>query len=222
MIRRDIQIFCALIRRVPPHDEATVGDDERDLRSAWEAGDFQAVAKLTLERYGPEILGVLAARLSSISDAAEVFSVFAEDLWRGIPGFQWRCRLRAWAHRIARNAATRWGTAGDRRPERNVPLEHSSVLEIADQVRSSTLVYLRTDMKSEVRRLREELSELDQTLIILRIDKQMEWHDIAAAVADDDLIGDELRREAARLRKRFQLATDKLRELARERGILDR
>src|SRR6185503_19513911 len=128
-----------------------------------------------LERYGPEILGILVAHLRSTSDAGEVFSLFAEDLWRGLPGFQWRCTLRAWAHRIARNAAVRWATAGDRRPERNVPIE-SSVLELADQVRSSTLVYLRTDVKSEVRRLREG----------------------------------------------FQLATEKLRELARERGLLDR
>jgi RNA polymerase sigma-70 factor (ECF subfamily) len=197
-------------------------DDEHELRDAWETGDFHGVAKLALERYGPEILGILAARLHSTSDAADVFSVFAEDLWRGIPRFQWRCSLRAWAHRIARNAATRWGTAGIRRPERNLPLDQTSVQEVADQVRTSTLVYLRTDVKSEVRRLREELSELDQTLIILRIDKQMEWHEIAAAVADDDLADEELRREAARLRKRFQHATDKLRELARERGMLDR
>jgi RNA polymerase sigma-70 factor (ECF subfamily) len=199
-----------------------VATDEQELRAAWDVSDFHAVARLALERYGPEILGILVAHLRSTSDAGEVFSLFAEDLWRGLPGFQWRCTLRAWAHRIARNAAVRWATAGDRRPERNVPIESSSVFELADQVRSSTLVYLRTDVKSEVRRLREELPEIDQMLLILRIDKAMEWPEIAAALADEDLAGDDLKRESARLRKRFQLATDKLRALARERGLLDR
>jgi RNA polymerase sigma-70 factor, ECF subfamily len=199
-----------------------VATDEQELRGAWDVSDFHTVARLALERYGPEILGILVAHLRSTSDAGEVFSLFAEDLWRGLPGFQWRCTLRAWAHRIARNAAVRWATAGDRRPERNVPIESSSVFELADQVRSSTLVYLRTDVKSEVRRLREELPEIDQMLLILRIDKAMEWPEIAAALADDDLAPDDLKRESARLRKRFQLATEKLRELARERGLLDR
>ena len=199
-----------------------VPTDEQELRRAWDASDFHVVAKLALERYGPEILGVLVAHLRSTSDAGEVFSLFAEDLWRGLRGFQWRCSLRAWAHRIARNAAVRWATAGDRRPERNLPIDSTGVLEIAEQVRSSTLVYMRSDVKSEVRRLREELPEIDQMLLILRIDKAMEWPEIAAALADEDLAADDLKREAARLRKRFQLATDKLREMARTRGLLDR
>jgi RNA polymerase sigma-70 factor (ECF subfamily) len=130
--------------------------------------------------------------------------------------------LRAWAYRLARNATSRWATAGDRRTQRNVSIEQSDVLELAERVRSSTLVHLRTDVKSEVRRLREQLPEIDQMLIILRIDKALEWPEIAAALADDDLDPEELKREAARLRKRFQIATERLRELARERGMLDR
>jgi RNA polymerase sigma-70 factor (ECF subfamily) len=101
-------------------------------------------------------------------------------------------------------------------------MEQAGVLELAERVRSSTLLHLRTDVKSAVRRLREELPELDQTLIILRIDKAMEWHDIVAALSDEDLEADELKREAARLRKRYQTAIARLRELARKRGIPDR
>ncbi|HEY6179945.1 MAG TPA: hypothetical protein VIX73_36085 [Kofleriaceae bacterium] len=197
-------------------------DDEQELRRAWETGDFRAVTTMALERYGPEILGVLAVQLSSTADAAEAFSLFSEDLWSGVPGFQWRCSLRAWAHRIARHAAVRWATAGARSPERNLSMEQGGVFELAAQVRSSTLVHLRTEVKSEVRRLREELPQAEQMLLILRVDKALGWPDIAAALADHDLDADELKREAARLRKRFQLVTGKLRGLARERGILDR
>jgi RNA polymerase sigma-70 factor (ECF subfamily) len=197
-------------------------DDEQELRRAWETGDFRAVTTMALERYGPEILGVLAVQLSSTADAAEAFSLFSEDLWSGVPGFQWRCSLRAWAHRIARHAAVRWATAGARSPERNLSMEQGGVFELAAQVRSSTLVHLRTEVKSEVRRLREELPQAEQMLLILRVDKALGWPDIAAALADHDLDADELKREAARLRKRFQLVTERLRELARARGLLDR
>jgi len=112
--------------------------------------------------------------------------------------------------------------SSDRKPERNVPMEGAGIFELAERVRSSTLAHLRTDVKSEVRRLREELPEPDQMLLILRVDKDLEWDEVAAALVDDDLPADELKREAARLRKRFQLVTEKLRSLARERGILDR
>lgn len=203
-------------------DDIVATDDEQELRRAWDAGDLRAVATLALERYGPEILGVLAVQLRSTANAADAFSLFAEHLWRGLPGFQWRCSLRAWAHRVARNAAVRWATDGARSPERNLSIEQGGVFELADHVRSSTLVHLRTEVKSEVRRLREALPHTDQMLLILRVDKAMEWHDIAAALAEQDLDPDELKREAARLRKRFQLVTEKLRELARERGLLDR
>jgi len=203
-------------------DDIVATDDEQELRRAWDAGDLRTVATLALERYGPEILGVLAVQLRSTTDAADAFSLFVEHFWRGLPGFQWRCSLRAWAHRVARNAGVRWATDGARSPERNLSMEQGGVFELADQVRSSTLVHLRTEVKSEVRRLREALPHTDQMLLILRIDKAMEWHDIAAALAEQDLDPDELKRETARLRKRFPLVTERLRELARARGLLDR
>lgn len=203
-------------------DDIVAPVDEQELHRAWDAGDLRAVATLSLERYGPEILGVLAVQLRSTTDAGDAFSLFAEHFWRGLPGFQWRCSLRAWAHRVARNAAVRWATDGARSPERNLSMEQGGVFELADRVRSSTLLHLRTEVKSEVRRLRESLPYTEQMLLILRVDKAMEWHDIAAALAEQDLDPDELKREAARLRKRFQLITERLRELARARGLLDR
>lgn len=191
-------------------------DDEQELRRAWEDGDLRTVATLAVKRYGPEILGVLGVQLRSTADADDAFSLFAEHLLRGLPGFQWRCSLRAWAHRVARNAAVRWATAGARSPERNLSMEQGGVFEIADHVRSSTRAHLRTEVKSKVRRLRETLPHAEQMLLILRVDKAMEWTEIAAALADQDLDPDELKREAARLRKRFQLIIEKLRKLARD------
>jgi RNA polymerase sigma-70 factor (ECF subfamily) len=194
---------------------------EDELRRAWDARAFDHVATRALEAYGPEIIGVLTVQLRSLSDALEAYSMFAEDLWCGLPGFQWRCSLRAWAHRLARNAAIRWAKAGPRRPERNVPLSDvAEVSAVAVQVRPRTEVHLRTEVKSALRDLREELPDDDRTLLVLRVDKRLEWREIAVVMSDAELSDVELKREAARLRKRYQLVTERLRSLARARGLL--
>ncbi len=197
-------------------------DAEAALREACESGRFHEATTLALERYGPEILGLLAARMRSDADAAEVFSIFAEDLWRGLPGFAWRCTLRAWAHRVARNAANRFALAGARRAALGQPVPGEAIEAVADRVKTTTLVYLKSEVKSEIRRLRDELPPEDQLVLVLRVDKDMEWREIAQALADEDLDETALVREAARLRKRLQLATARLRELAAERGLLAR
>lgn len=197
-------------------------DAEAALREACESGRFHEATTLALERYGPEILGLLAARMRSDADAAEVFSIFAEDLWRGLPGFAWRCTLRAWAHRVARNAANRFALAGARRAALGQPVPGEAIEAVADRVKTTTLVYLKSEVKSEIRRLRDELPPEDQLVLVLRVDKDLEWREIAQALADEDLDETALVREAARLRKRLQLATARLRELAAERGLLTR
>lgn len=192
---------------------------ELAVRAACRVGGYDAATTLALEHYGPEILGLLLARLRSESAAAEAFSMFSVDLWRGLPGFSWRCSLRAWAHRVARNAANRWAVEAARQVARAAPVPTELLDEVAARVATTTLVYLRSEVKSEVRRLRDELSEEDQLVLVLRVDKGLEWREVAMALSDRDLDDDELTRETARLRKRLQLATSRLRELAAERGL---
>jgi len=111
--------------------------------------------------------------------------------------------------------------AGARQHERNLPLSQiSEVTAVVARVRTNTVDYLRSEVKTGLRALRDELPEDDRTLLVLRIDKGMGWREIAAAMSDGDLADDEVARETARLRKRYQLATERLRTLAHERGLL--
>jgi DNA-directed RNA polymerase specialized sigma24 family protein len=84
------------------HDDA-----EPSIRAAWDAQDFQSAATRALEAYGQEILSFLIARLRAASDGEEAFSIFAEDFWKGLPGFGSRCSVRGWMYTLARNAANR-------------------------------------------------------------------------------------------------------------------
>jgi RNA polymerase sigma-70 factor (ECF subfamily) len=56
----------------------------------------------------------------------------------------------------------------------------------------------------------------------MRIDRDLPWEEVARAFLEDveQETEEELKREAARLRKRFQLVKRRLAERAREEGLL--
>lgn len=174
--------------------------------------------------YGPEIYGYLLARVRDETAANEAFSMFTEDLWRGLPGFERRASLRVWAYTLARHAAIRYAAAPHRRRARNLPLSDFEALsELADAARTDTLPYLRTEMKSELARLRQSLSPDERDLLVLRVDRRLDWVDVARVVFDVDpsLPSDSLKTEVARLRKRFQQVKTKIRKLAKEAGLVE-
>jgi RNA polymerase sigma-70 factor (ECF subfamily) len=167
------------------------------------------------------ILGLLVALHRDEQDAAEVFSTFSEDLWRGLPAFGWQCSFRTWAYVLARNASQRFKKGARRRAGREAPLsEHAVISEVVAAVRTETLTFLRTQKRTQLAALRDALSDDDKTLLILRLDKGLAWNDLARVMLGDGApVGDaELKREAARLRKRFQLVKDRLVTLARRDG----
>jgi len=196
--------------------------DDR-VRAACEADDYSTAATLVIERYGGEIMAFLLSRMRRRSDAEEVFAVVAEKLWIGLPGFEWRCAVLSWVYRLARNAANDYATAAGNRPERNLALsQQASLSALVDRVRSATAPYQQTAVKDRVRELRTQLSADDQMLLILRVDRGMDWRDLAVAMGDEPapLEGSALEREAARLRKRFERVKDRLREFAIAAGLL--
>jgi len=192
------------------------------IRSNCDLHDYDTATTIAIREYGPEILGVLAARLRNETDACEVFSTFCEDFWRGLPDFRWQCSARVWAYTLARYAANRYTAAASRIKKRNVPFSQAGHLsEIVEEVRTTTLDYLRTEVKNEMRRLREQLSIEDQELLILRVDKQLSFRDMAIVVLYQGKIAteQELVKDTARLRKRFQKAKETLRRLAQQAGL---
>lgn len=198
---------------------------EQMIRDACQAADHDRAATRAFEAYGPEIFSFLVARLRSESDAGEAFSMFAEDLCRGIPTFQWRCSARGYLYTLARNAANRYATAPQNRRERNLSMSGNASLSLMmDQARSVTQAYRRTEVKDTIRELRKQLSEDDQMLLILKVDRDLPWREIAMVMQDEaEPVSDSaLDRESSRLRKRFERAKDELRELARQAGLLDR
>jgi RNA polymerase sigma-70 factor (ECF subfamily) len=195
---------------------------ERTLRAARASGDLRRTATLALERYGADIMTFLAWRLASPADASEAFSMFAEDLWLGLPNFEWRCTLRTWLYVIANNAARRYLRSPHMRfAKRRAIASDEQLSAIVDELRTRTPIYRRTEVKSSIRALRERLDPEDQLLLVLRVDRAMSWRELAVAISGNLALSEEqLKREEARLRKCFQRIKDTLRRLAEEQGLL--
>lgn len=198
-------------------------DAERKIRAAFDAQRLEAAASATLEAYGDQIFSFIAARLRSHSAAQDTFSVFVEDLWVGLPSFSWRCSMRTWCYTLARNAATRVASAPARRRDRNIPLSRPSIVPyLAEATRTATRAYQQTVVKDRFRALREQLDPEDQMLLVLRVDREMSWADLALTMLGDvDAREDAIAREAARLRKAFERLKDQLKRLAEREGLLD-
>jgi RNA polymerase sigma-70 factor (ECF subfamily) len=145
-------------------------------------------------------------------------------MWRGLPSFNWRSSFRTWAYAVAHKASLRFRRDARRRAARLRPLPTSSLSALVDEVRSTTRSFLRTERKNQFAELRASLPPEDQALLMLRVDRQLSFQDLARVLHESDdvpLEGKALEREAARLRKRFQLVKERLYEMGKQAGLLD-
>ena len=188
---------------------------ERDVRALCDAGNHAGAATTALREYGPELYSFLAA--IHRDDADDVFAEVSARLWRGLATFEWHSSLRTWAYVIARNASLTARTKG----KREVALDDASEAgKLAVEVRTATKTYLRTEAKTKFAEIRAALPVEDQELLILRVDRAMDWKELAQTLAPEPLDDAGLKREAARLRKRFQVLKDKLLEAGRAAGLV--
>src|SRR5512140_2745383 len=187
---------------------------EQDVRALAEKGDARGAATLVLRAYGGEIFGFLMSLHRDEVLANDAFSLFAERLWRGLPSFVWGSSLRTWAYVIARNAAHTARRDAERQGRRGKRANESALDDVAQAVRTETLDFLKTEKRTRLEALRDALSPEERALLLLRVDRKMAWNELAHVLSDSDAPLDEAGalREAARLRKRFQVLEDRLRE----------
>jgi RNA polymerase sigma-70 factor, ECF subfamily len=192
---------------------------EADVRALVEAGQAERAATAVIAELGGEVYGFLRACLGSESDADDVFAATCERMWRGLAKFRWQCSVRTWIYVIARNEVARFVRGARRRDGgRTSP---SQLEQVAMAVRSETLSALRSQKLDKFRALRDELTPDDRMVLILRVDRDLPWDDVARTFMEDDGEPDpgELQRETTRLRKRFQLIKQRLATRAREEGL---
>lgn len=191
---------------------------ELALREAFQTGDVDRALTETVETYGPEVLGYLVSRLRDHDAANDAFSATCESLCNSISSFGWRCSMRTWMYKLARSAVSHHGRRPENRAEHNIRI--SQVSQVAARLRTQTRDYLRTDVKDRFAELRQELEPDDQTLLILRVDRGLDWIEVVTVLSDAELEPEEEKRAAAKLRQRFGAVKKRLKTRAVETGLL--
>jgi len=180
--------------------------------------EYGPAVELGMRAYGPEIRRLMASVLHHPELAKDTFSLFSENLLKGLPGFRWESSFRTWAYRLARNAcyhqlhspAAREQPVSE--PAANEPQRH----------RTDTQPWQRTVVKERFRALREQLEPHERMLLMLRVDQRLPWTEIARVMAEPEepVTREALNRRATALRQQFQRVKARLRALAIEQGVI--
>lgn len=196
-------------------------DTEEEVRRKAEASDWDGATSAALRGYGTEVLELLVALHRDETQASDVFAMFAEGVWKGLARFQWESSLRTWLYAVARRSSLRYRRDGRRKAAREEALpEGSNASILVAKARTHTASYFRTERRSRIAALRDSLPHEDQTLLMLRVDRQLAWNELAVVLNDGEELDEAaMKKEAARLRKRFQLVKEKLHALAKSEGL---
>ena len=188
------------------------------IRTYLEARENNRAAQVAIELFGAEILGWLCGVFQDDSLASTIYDAFRTDLPRELWAFDGHCPFRPWTYGVARKAAFR----NLRSPSKqDLPLG-ASVAPTRDRALQDTSTWLKTQLSaSAFSRLRDRLTPEERMLLILRVDRQMTWEEVAR-VMENPSSPATLRECAGRLRRYFHRVRDRLRQLAVEEGLIER
>jgi len=193
---------------------------EQDIQGLCKQGDLAAAVERALEGYGQEIMRLMASVLHDYERSRDAFSLFSENLLRGLPGFRWESSFRTWAYRLARNACYQVMHAPAGREQ---PMSVSALPDEAQKPRSETRPWQRTSVKERFRALRESLEPDERMLLLLRVDQRLAWTEVARVMWDSEEAPTtaSLSRKATALRQQFQRIKNHLREMAVQEGLIE-
>lgn len=185
---------------------------EAQIREHLAATRLAEAASVIVRGYGPQLLGWLRATLGK-DGADDAFGVFCESLWKQLPGYRGEAAALTWAYHLAFGAARR--VIDDPQRRRGQRLSTGELEALAQEVRSTTAIHLRQSTSDALARLRAHLDFEEQTLLVLRVDRDLAWPEIAAIMAQEGSPVTE-----PTLRKRFERLKAKIKQLAIADGLL--
>lgn len=183
------------------------------VRALLASGDTPGAATAAIQEFGPPVLRYLRSLLRDEDDASDAFSIFAENVWRGLPSWRGEGSLKAWCFRLAWNAAINMKNEAWRRRGRRFFTGEASAL--ADEIRTRSHVKVERQRQA-LDKLRESLDVEDVSLLSLRIDQKLSWAEISDVLAET---GEKA--EPAALMKRFERLKARLAKMAKDQGLIE-
>jgi len=186
---------------------------EQRVRVLLAAEDRPGAATAAIQELGPPVLRYLRSLLRDEDDASDAFSIFAENVWRGLPTWRGEGSLKAWCFRLAWNAATNLRNEAWRRRGRRFFTGEASAL--AEEIRTRSHVKVERQRQA-LDKLRESLEVEEVSLLTLRVDQKLSWAEIAEVFSAD---GERV--EPAALMKRFERLKGRLARMAKDQGLIE-
>lgn len=162
-------------------------------------------ADAVIRSLAPEVLGYLSTVSGDRSLADEAFSIYCERVWRGLGRFEFRSSLRTWSYVIARRSLQRAIRNRTRQRRGEIQLATGEWNAMAKPIAST----MGTRNHALVTQIRRELDEYELSLLVLRLDRNMSWTDVARVLHPDEPAD----RVSARVRKRFERTRRRIRKM---------
>ncbi len=195
----------------PARESPAVADEDAAACTLLAAGKTRAAAEGVIRAHGPSIRLYLRSVVREPDVADDAYSLWSEWVLEAIARYEGTSSLRTWAYGVAHNAARRVRDDAFRR--RRCSLSRARASRVAAQDSSSTRQRERAARALES--IRGRLSLDDQGLLALRIDHGLDWDAVAAILSSEGPVS------TAAYRKRFERLKERIRQLARESGILE-
>jgi RNA polymerase sigma-70 factor (ECF subfamily) len=183
------------------------------VRRLLTAGDPSSAAELAIRELGPPVIRFVRSSLRDEELAADAFSEFAEDLWKGLSSFRGDASVRTWAFRVAWHAVLR--VRNDAWQRRRTPISQGPASALANRMLTATPIVLERQARA-LDSVRARLSIEEQSLLALRVDQELSWAEVAEVLASE---GEQVQVDA--LMKRFQRLKERIAVLAREDGLME-
>ena len=184
--------------------------DELDakVRTEIARGDLARATERILREYGDELARYLRSQLPNDADALDGFQRMSEDLWKSLARFDGRCSTRTWCYMIARHTAIYIRTQ-PRHAHEQLVSSIPSIQQAATEMFSRSLVE-RAHQHEILAEAKEALDPDDRTLLVLRIDRNLSWREIAIVLLGEDASDADVTKKSAALRKQFERVKDEL------------
>ncbi len=206
--QRELESAAVRPRRLPDRADVTL--------------EPESCTRALLTEHGAEVFSFLRAVCGSEHEAREVFREFTDEVFRALPRSHDAITPRIWAYRLAERARRRKELSQRPTATRVSPNRVPNFDQLVGAMKTSPPLRAADERREKIKRLRVLLAPADRALLVLRVDRQVSWSDLAWVVNSEAEFSDSARLEwlGKEARKEFQRVKARLRLLAAAEGLL--
>lgn len=174
-------------------------------------GDLRGGTEVAFAVYGPEVFGFLIGVIDDVDAAKDVYGEVVQRVRTEIDGFGWRSTLRVWLYALCRRELRDWRLRKRRAaivPEaESAPAEVSHARRLPGRARALS-------------KLRRTMTQEERELLILRIDRRLDWTELAQTALGEAASIGELKEELKRTKARVGAILARLESVAVKEQLL--